>query len=174
MKSIKILVMILFVMTTVGFLNCDLALAEGKMAYIDLGKVFDDYKKAKDFEQVLEKEKQDKQGQRDKIVQDIRKLKDEVELLSKEAKEKKQTEIDQKLKDLQSFDQEVSMELRQKYDSMVKEILKEINTTIEEYGAKEKFDAIFDQRAILYSNESMNITEQILKILNSRYQENNQ
>lgn len=174
MKKMRVVIMILFIVAAFGFLNCRLALAEGKMAYIDLGKVFDDYNKAKDFEEILEKEKQEKQDERDKIVRDIRKLKEELELLSKEAKEKKQAEIEQKLKELQNFDQEVSMELREKYDSMVKEILKEINNTIEEYGVKEKFDAIFDERAILYSNESMNVTDQILKILNSRYKETKQ
>lgn len=171
MKKGKFLkIAFLAVVMVLSFLGTETVKAADRIAYIDLGKVFDEYNKAKDFDKLLEEEKEDKQQQREKMVKTIRKLKDELELTSKKAKEKKQTEIDRKIKELQDYDREVNTKLREKYDSMVREILKEINATIEEYGQKEKYDAIFDDRVILYSNDSINITSQILKILNGKYQ----
>ncbi|MFH1855779.1 MAG: OmpH family outer membrane protein [Candidatus Omnitrophota bacterium] len=168
MRTKKFLMMFLAIIA-LSFFCSSLAMGANKVGYIDLGKVFDDYQKAKDFDTVLEKEKQEMQTKRDQMVADIRKLKDGLELLNEEAKAKKQEGIDQKIKDLQDFDREVSTELKQKYDSKVREILKEIDNTIKEYGAKEKFDIIFDDRALLYGDESMDATSPILKILNANY-----
>lgn len=169
MKSVRILIAVFLMVAILGFVETGFAKGANKIAYIDLGKVFSEYQKTKDFDKVLEKEKKDKQTQREKMVKGIRKIKDELEVMSKEAKEKKQTEIDQKIKELQEFDRQVSTELRQKYDSTVRDILKEIEDTVKEYGQKEKFDVIFDNRILLYSNDSLNTTDQILKILNGRY-----
>ncbi|MCK4859599.1 MAG: OmpH family outer membrane protein [Candidatus Omnitrophica bacterium] len=171
MKLTRILMMVflgVFVMS-LGFTKAGFAKGGGKLAYIDLGKIFSEYQKTKDFDKVLEKEKKDKQAKREKKVEAIRKIKDELEVINKKAKEKKQAEMNQKIKELQEFDREISTELRGKYDLSVREILKEIESTIKEFGQKEKFDVIFDNRMLLYSNDSLSVTDQILKILNERY-----
>ena len=157
-----------FVMS-LGFTRAGFSKDGNELAYIDLGKIFSEYQKTKDFDEVLEEEKKDKQAKREKMVETIRKIKDELEVVSNKAKEKKQAEMDQKIKELQEFDRETNTELRRKYDSSVREILKEIDSTIKEFGQKEKFDIIFDSRMLLYGNDSLNITDQILKILNERY-----
>jgi outer membrane protein len=169
MKLKEILTVVFLTVTVLSLSGVGLTEAANKISYVNLGKVFDEYQKTKDFDEVLEKERKDKQAQREKMVKEIRKLKDALELMSKKAKEKKQTEIDQKIKKLQEFDREVNTELKQKRDSMVREILKEIDTTIQEYGQKEKYDMILDGRSLLYSNDSIDITDHILKILNERY-----
>ena len=148
------------------------AKAATKIAYVNLEKIFDEYQKTKDFDSVLEKESKEKQAEREKMVEKIRKLKDELDLMNKDAKEKKQGSLDQKIKELQEFDREVNKELKQKRDSMFIEIMKEIDVTIKEYGQKEKFNLIVDDRALLYRDDSLNITNQILKILDERYKRN--
>ncbi len=171
MKLTRILMMVflgVFVMS-LGFTRAGVAKGGNELAYIDLGKIFSEYQKTKDFDEVLEEEKKDKQAKREKMVETIRKIKDELEVVSNKAKEKKQAEMDQKIKELQEFDRETNTELRRKYDSSVREILKEIDSTIKEFGQKEKFDIIFDSRMLLYTNDSLNITDQILKILNERF-----
>jgi len=171
MKLTRILMMVflgVFVMS-LGFTRAGFAKGGNELAYIDLGKIFSEYQKTKDFDEVLEEEKKDKQTKREKMVETIRKIKDELEVVSSKAKEKKQAEMDQKIKELQEFDREINTELRRKYDSSVREILKEIDSTIKVFGQKEKFDIIFDSRMLLYTNDSLNITDQILKILNERY-----
>ncbi len=171
MKLTRMLMVVFFgvFIISLGFTGAGFAKGGNKLAYIDLGEIFSEYQKTKDFDKVLEKEKKDKQTKREKMVETIRKIKDELEVVSNKAKEKKQAEMDQKIKELQEFDRETSTELRRKYDSSVREILKEIESTIKEFGQKEKFDIIFDSRMLLYSNDSLNITDQILKILNKRY-----
>jgi len=168
MKSLVVVFLCVFAVS-LGFTEAGLAKGGNKSGYIDLGKIFSDYQKTKNFDEVLEEEKKEKQVQREKMVEHIRKIKDELEVVGDKAKEKKQNEMDEKIKELQEFDREVSTELREEYDSSVREILKEIEATIQEYGQKEKFDVIFDNRMLLYGNDSLDITNPILKILNERY-----
>src|SRR4051812_6720691 len=77
------------------------AAGEQKIGYVDLAKVFDDYQKTKDFDKQLEGKGTAKQGERDKMVADIKKMRDEAELLSAKAKDDKQAAIDEKIKSLQ-------------------------------------------------------------------------
>lgn len=165
-------VVITAVIVMLGLAKLGSAQEVNKIGFVDLGKVFDEYQKTKDADQTLESETGTKQAEREKMVKEIRKVKDELELMSKEAREKKQEEMDEKIKNLQDFDREVNTELKRKRDAMVREILKEIDATIQEYGQKEKYDVIFDNRVLLYGNNLMNITDQILKIVDERYKRN--
>src|SRR3989338_4996255 len=67
-----------------------------KYAFIDVAKVFDEYQKTKENDQVLQQALEKKETERNVIVQDLRKTKEEMELLSEEAKETRQAEIDKK------------------------------------------------------------------------------
>ena len=71
-----------------------------KIAFVDVGKVFDGYTKTKDFDETLTAEGKKKQKERDSMVQDIRRLKDEMALLSDSAKGEKQSDIDNKIRDV--------------------------------------------------------------------------
>lgn len=172
MKLGKNLAVITAVIMILGLAKLGSAEGINKIGFVDLGRVFDEYQKTKDADQTLEGETAAKQAEREKMVKEIRKVKDELELMSKEAKEKKQEEMDEKIKSLQDFDREVNTELKRKRDTMVREILREIDATIQEYGQKEKYDVIFDNRVLLYSSDLMNVTDQILKIVDERYKRN--
>ena len=73
-----------------------LAIAEsqGKIGYIDLSKAFDEYQKTKDFDKELEGKGDMKQKDREKVVQDIRKMREELELMNKNSREKKEVDIE--------------------------------------------------------------------------------
>ncbi len=140
-----------------------------KIAYMDLAKVFDEYNKTKEFDKQLEGKGDTKQAERDKLVTEIKKLKDEMDLMSDKGKGAKQTAIDEKVKKLQDFDRETKDALRKERDDMVRLILKEIKDVVEEFGKKEGYILILDNRAILYGTQGDNLTEAILKALNDRY-----
>lgn len=140
-----------------------------KIGYINLSKVFDEYNKTKDQDKILEEKGKTKEAERDKIVAEIKKMKDEMELLSDNAKQKKQDQIDEKLKKLQEFDTTTRTDLRKQRDEMVRDILKEIDKVIQEHGKKEGFTLILNDRALLYGREQLDITGEVLGILNSSY-----
>ncbi len=159
----------LVVMLLIGFAGQAEAAVETKIAYVDVGKAFDEYQKTKDADGTLEKKGQSKQDEREKKVDAIKKLKDELALLSEDARKKRQTDLDQSLKDLQDFDSKVRDELRRERDSIVRDILKEIDEIISDYGNKQGYSLILNDRVLLYGRQDMDITSQIIQILNERY-----
>ena len=137
-----------------------------KLGYIDLLKVFDGYSKTKEFEENLGRKEKEKSGERRKIVDEIRRLKDELELLTDKVKRDKQNLIDEKIKKLQNFDIATRDELTKQRDDMLRDILKEIDGVVSEYAKKEEYLFIFNSRFLIYGDETIDITDEIIKLLN--------
>ena len=140
--------------------------AETKMATIDLSRAFDEYQKTKQSDKVLEGKGNEKKAERDKRVVEIKKLKGEMDLLNDEGKQEKQALIDQKVKELQEFDREVRDSLRGERDQMVREILKDIDQIIQEYGTEQGYTLILNDRVLLFEDKNLDVTEEIIKRLN--------
>ena len=140
-----------------------------KIGYVDLAKVFDEYQKTKEFDKSLETKGASKQTERDKLVADIKKLRDEAELLSAKAKDDKQAAIDEKIKSLQEYDRTTRDGLRRERDGMVRDILKEIEGVIQEFGKSQGYSYIFNDRVLVYKTEGSDLTNQVIKALNDSY-----
>ncbi|HTL71160.1 MAG TPA: OmpH family outer membrane protein [Candidatus Eisenbacteria bacterium] len=140
-----------------------------KIGYVDLARIFDEYQKTKSFDKTLEAKGSSKQGERDKMVNEIKKLRDEAELLGAKAKDEKQVAIDEKIKTLQDFDRNTRDALRKERDGMVRDILKEIETVIQDYGKAQGYSFIFNDRVLVFKSEGSDLTNQIIKTLNDSY-----
>jgi len=147
------------------------AQSETKVGYVNLSRAFDEYQKTKDFDKALEKKGDIKQEQREKLVVDIRKMRDESELMNKKAKDKKEVDIEAKIRSLQEFDQDAKNELTKERDDMVRDILREMNAVIKRYGEREGYSIILNDRVLLYGKDSIDLTDEIIKILNDSYKE---
>lgn len=147
------------------------AQTDGKIGYVDLSRAFDEYQKTKDFDRALEKTGDIKQEQREKLVKGIRKMRDELELMNERARKKKEGDIESRIRSLQEFDQDAKMELTKERDDMVRDILKEMNGVIQEYGKGHGYSIIVNDRILLYGDEALDLTGEIVKILNERYKE---
>ena len=143
--------------------------AADKIGYVDLARVFDEYNKTKEFDKTLEAKGATKQGDRDKMVADVKKLRDEAELLSAKAKDDKQAVIDEKIKVLQEFDRTTRDALRKERDGMVRDILKEIELVIQDFGKAQGYGYIFNDRVLVYKSEGNDLTAQVIKVLNDNY-----
>lgn len=161
-----VIVLVIFIFSAAG-----LTFSEPlKIGYINLGKIFDEYEKTKEYDKTLEAKGTEKQKERDKLVNDIKRLKDELELLSEKGREEKQNQIDSKVTELKKFDTEVRETLTRQRDNFLKEIIKEIYATVEEYGQKEKYTMIIRAEGmVIYGDKGVDMTDQIIKILNERY-----
>ncbi len=128
MRMFKVLVL-LFALTL--FLTYG-SYAEGpsRIAFINVAKVFENYKKTQDADAKLEKTGQKKNAERDKIVSKVNKLRDEFQLLSKDAQTKKQDEVNDLMRELQDFDRDAKVDLQRERNDMVKDIFKEIDDVI--------------------------------------------
>jgi len=168
MKLFKIAIAV-FIFSVFAFTHLSLARAEEiKIGYINLGKAFDEYEKTKQYEKSLGVKGDDKEKVRQKLVDEIKGLKDEMLLLSDKGKEEKQALIDEKIKNLQEFDKDTRDELKQERDGMVRDILQEIDKIIQDYGKKNGYTAILNDRVVVYGNETIDITQDIIDILNKK------
>lgn len=139
---------------------------EYKIGYVDLAKVFDEYKKTKDSEKDLEAKGKVKEADRANMVEELRKLKDEQALLSEKAKAEKQTVIDNKIKALQDFDRKTRDELIKERNDMLGLILKDIEKVVAEYSKATGYDLILNSRMLLYGGTEYDLTNEILSRLN--------
>jgi outer membrane protein len=170
MRSVKVVFLsLVFLFSCFYYSQKSYAAPAVKIGYIDVAVVFDGYDKTKEEDAKLGAKSQDKQTQRDKMVESIRNMKNELELLSEKQKEKKQSQIDDQIRKLQDFDREGKAELQRERDDMVRVILKDIETVINDYAAKNGYTMILNSRVLEYAPEEYNITKEVLNVLNSKY-----
>lgn len=145
------------------------AQANPKVASINVDELFDSYQKTVDLNEDLEAEIQTKQAERDQVVEDIRRMKDEMILLTEQNRKEKQIEIDKKISELQQYDEQTREELAGKRNEFIKDILEELDQKVRVYGEEQGFDYIFNSRLLLYQAEKYDITQDLLADLNHQY-----
>lgn len=162
-------VIVVMALCAVAFFLSQEAFAEKKMAFVDLATVFDGYEKTKTFDVKLEESQKAKQKDIDAKVGAIKALQEKLSLAADKEKTKKQEEINAKTKELQEFQRNSEMALLKDRDDRLKEILQDIQNVVEAFAKKEKYDLILNERTLLYGDDSMDITQTILKTLNDSY-----
>lgn len=149
------------------FLAGSICLAgEVKIGFIDYRKVFYEFNRTKKFQEELAKKDEVARKEFDRKTEEIRKLRDEMELLSEKAKEEKQAEIRQKSIELDAFRRKKGDELLRWRDSMIKNIHEDITKKIKDFARKNGYDFIIDSMAVIYGNESYNATDKVIKEIN--------
>lgn len=166
MKAVKLLVM-----TTV--MSMSLASAafakDMKIAFVDLAKLFDNYQKTKEYDGQLQKQGDSFQKERDGMINKIRDAQGRLALLKEDEKQKVQADIDKDKAALIEYDKQKRTELAKERDTKVREILLEIEKIVSDIAKKDGYDYILNDRVLIYGNQSQNITDQVLKILNDSY-----
>jgi len=140
---------------------------EQKIGYVNMSLVFDSYEKTKKFDKDLEMKAEAKRKERETIVNQVKKLRDELDLLSEDKKTAKQPAVDEKVRELQAFDKDARETLRTQRDTMLKEILQEIDVVIKDVGQKEGYSFILHDRVLLYKDESTDLSQKIIQKLNA-------
>ncbi len=139
-----------------------------KIAVVNLDKLFHDYEKTKASDSQLEQASKAKQEERAKLVSEIKSMKDELVLLNEQSRNERQQAIEKKLRQLADFDREAKDTLGKQRETAVKAILDQIEATVTSYAKDHGFELVLSERAVLYGIEAINITDQVLKILNSK------
>ncbi len=166
-RSIVLLTALLFVAGLFVSPVCERAFAkELKIAYVDLAKIFDEYKKTKDSEKALEEKGKAKEADRTKMVDEIKKLKSEQALLSEKGKAEKQGPIDVKIKALQEYDTTARNDLMKERNDMLGGIMKDIEKIVNDYAKTSGYDIVLNSRMMLYGSDQYDITSEILSRLN--------
>ena len=166
-RLIVLLVAAVFAFGLFSAVSQDRAYAkEYRIGYVDLAKVFDEYKKTKESEKALEIKGKAKEDDRKKMIDEVRKLKDEQALLSDKAKAEKQSVIDTKIKNLQDFDKKTRDDLMKERNDALGNILKDIEKIVTDYAKAEGYDFILNSRMLLYGAQAYDLTAEVLTRLN--------
>lgn len=161
----------------IALLTCHLSLVachvvsaaeELKIGYVNLAKVFDGYERTKTSDAVLEKQGKEKETELQGRMNELKKLRQNLELLNDDARESKAREIEQKADELQRFRNATARDLRRERDKIAKDILGEIQTAVEAYAKANGFSVIFDERSLLYGQPTYDLTDEILRALNKK------
>jgi len=163
MKKLAVILAGIFLGTT---LLAGAALAADKFAYVDLSKIFSEYKKTKDYDKVLGDKEQSYTTEREKKVNEVKTLQEKMNLLSDKEKTAKKTDLENKVKDLQEYDRLKQTDLRKEQDEKMKEILKDIEDAVKQCSTKDGYTFVFNDRVLVYQDKSLDITDKVLAILN--------
>ena len=146
----------------------DAASTESKIGYVDLASVFDQYSKTQASETSLEQRGKQKEAELEGRLTELKKMREGLELLGNDAREAKAREVEERAESLQQFRNSAARDLRRERDKAAKAILDDIQKGIQEYGKANGFTMIFDARSLLYAEQAHDLTDEILKMLNSR------
>lgn len=139
---------------------------ELKIGFVDLRKAFYDYEKAKTMDNELNEFAKSTQTKRDTMVQNVTKLRDEVELLSADARQGKQKEMDEMIAELQEFDRESRQVILERKDNLFREVMDDIQKIVVEKGTSAGYDYILDSRNIMYAADMYDLTQEVITELN--------
>lgn len=142
---------------------------EMKMGYVDLSKLFDNYQKTKEFDAQLQGQGEAFTKDRDGMIAKIRDNQGKLALLKEEEKNKLNETIEKQKADLIEYDKQKRTELAKQRDDKVREILLEIEKIVSGLAKKEGYDYILNDRVLVYGDQTQNITEKVLKLLNDSY-----
>ena len=171
MKSLKVGLLTAVLALSLGVSGAHAQAAGGakKFGVMDLSKVFDNYQRTKDYDAVLEGKTKDYEKARNEKIDKIKELQNKVALLKDDEKEKVQKDLETMRNELQAFDQAQQTELRKQRDEKIREILLEIEKVTSDYAKKEKYDMIFNDRVLVFGGEGLDVSAQVLEILNAGY-----
>ncbi len=142
------------------------ALAADKFGYVDLSRIFSEYNKTKGYDKTLTDKEKVYTDERDKKVADLKAFQDKLALLNDKEREAKGAELQAKVKEFQEADRQKQAVLRKEQDEKMKEILKDIEEAVKKYSEKEGYTLVFNDRVLVYQTKSMDITNEIVDILN--------
>lgn len=161
------LVVILAAASGILFLNS--AFAAEKIGTVDVGKLFDEYRKTQEYDKDLEQKANAYEKDRDAKISEVKQLQDKLGLLADAEKDKKQKELEDKVKNVREFSLTKESELKKERDERLKEVLKDIEGAVEEYAKKEGYSMIFNDRVFVYNNKASDITAKVLESLQTGY-----
>jgi outer membrane protein len=155
------------------FANTAFSASAVKIGVVDLDKILNESDKGKEAKQNLQKEIIKTQQELKKKEAEAKKIRDELNkkgsVLSETARKDKEAEYRRLAIEVQRFARDTEAEIKREGDELSQAMVKDISKIIEEYGKKENFSMILGSRAgLFYYAETIDLTDEILKIYNSK------
>ncbi len=140
-----------------------------KIGTLDLSKAFDNYEKTKEYDAELQGQSQAYQEEREARIDKMKELQGKLALLKDEEKAKAEQELASMAEDLKNFDDRSQIDLRKIQDERIREILLDIEKVVADFAQKQGYQVILNNRVLIYEGEGLDVTEEVLAILNQNY-----
>ena len=142
------------------------AQAAPKIGFVDLSRLFDEYYKTKEYDKVLEAKNNNFEKARNEKVEKVRDAQQKLSVLADDQKKKAEEDIEKLKSDLMEFDRQNKQDLTKERNEKIREILLEIEKIVSDYAQKESYSVILNDRVLIYGNQTLDLTAQILQKLN--------
>lgn len=153
---------------------------EQKVAYVDTSKVIDEYKEMKDVEAEFTTKSDAVRNQLDSIgqafQQEVQAYQAGMNSMSADQRKQKEQELMQKQQMIQQRQQMQSNQLRQESSKIMDSLVDKVKTYVKDYGKDHNYTLILGSNegtTVMYAEDGMDITEDILSELNKGYSSDN-
>lgn len=141
--------------------------SEVTIGYVDMVALFDKYQRTQRSESILEQQGKTKESELTRRLDELRRLREGLDLLSDEARDARVFEIEERADALKRFGKHTKLELARERDRVAQGIIEDIQQTVKDYAKDHGFSLILDERLLLYGQEGDDLTEAILTVLNA-------
>lgn len=143
--------------------------AADKLGYVNLGLIFNDYNKTKEYDKSLEGKQKDFESERDKKAGEIKALQDKLALLNEKEKAKAEESVKQKIEAFKEDITKKTQDLRKERDEKLKEILGDIEKAVRQYAEAQGYTLVFNDRVLIYQVKDYDLTDKVTEIVNKNY-----
>lgn len=154
------------------FLFSSISNAQIKIGFVDLQKALVSIEEGKKAKAKLEKIVKDKQKEFDRMQEEIKSLKEELEekasIMKDELKRQKLQDYQKKLFELQEYYLNNQKEIMAKEAELTKPIFDKMQKIIKEIAEKEGWTFILERAAVIYGKDANDITGTLIKIYDSK------
>ncbi|MDX9703554.1 MAG: OmpH family outer membrane protein [Candidatus Auribacterota bacterium] len=178
-KTMRITILVALVTVTLTASELFAQELKQKIGFVDFDSVVKRYYKTQLYQQKIQNEAtEEEQNLKDK-VEEINKIKMEMELLSDDARSEKEKQLQTKIAEAQGQRERSKRDFQRKTINTMNEIFEEIYDEIEKQGKASGYTYIFrkrvaspavDQPIILYADEQYDLTENIISALNKGHE----
>ncbi len=142
-----------------------------KIGYVDLQQALSETNDGKAIKSKLERLLKDKQREFDKMQDDVKRIKDEIEtqgaMMKEDLRRNKMQDYQKKMVELQEFYMGNQKELADKEAELTKPLLDRFDKVLKQIGRDEGFTLILPSAAVVYGQPSLDLTARLIQMINS-------
>lgn len=151
--------------------------AETRIGFIDSAKIFQEYKLAQEAQQQFDRQVQNwrnEASEKQRVVDQLRaEMRDQGPILSAVKRQEKEEALQKAIQQYETFVQEIwgpTGRASQENERTTREIVEQIRSAVEKLAGEKGLDIVFDAAggAIVYADRTLDLSAEIVKVLNDR------
>ncbi len=159
---------IIFFLTLGGARAADL-----KIGVVDMQRILRESSAGKAAQEEIKAKGKEMEADFKEKGDEVQKIKEKLEkdamVMNKEMREERERDFRIKLNDLKSLRAKYKEELRIFESAILKRLQDEIYELVGDMGKKEKFTLILEQIGVLYADDAVDVTDQVIKQYNKAF-----